>query len=68
MFKQFYIPIDETLLSTPTPAESKAERNGNKGVLHIFQISRIGVSPLQGLVSYPGHSFEASYTTAKMRL
>ena len=29
--------------------------NGNKGVLHMPQSSKTGVSPSDGLVSYPGH-------------
>ena len=37
--------IDLTRTGTTTPGQSRLESNGNKGVLHIPQISKTGVSP-----------------------
>ena len=43
--------------------------NGNEEVLHIFQSFTItGATPSDCLVSYPGHSLQESYPSAKMRL
>ena len=50
-------PIDRTLSGTTTSGQSGSGSNGNEGVLRIPQGSNItGTSPLQILVSYPGHS------------
>ena len=38
-------PIDGTLTGTSTLGLSKPRSNGNKGILHTFQISRTGASP-----------------------
>ena len=45
-----------TLTGSTTLRQSEPGSNGNEGILHILQSSRTGVSPLDGLVSYPGHS------------
>ena len=51
---------DRSLLGTITLSQSGPGIDGNKGVLHIPQISCItGASQ-----SYPGHSFGGSYPTA----
>ena len=48
-------PIDGTLSSATTPGQSEPGGNGNEGVIHIPQISKAGVLPSDGLMSYPGH-------------
>ena len=42
-------------LSATTPGSSEPGSNGNNGVFHFLQSSRTEVSPLDDLVSYPGH-------------
>ena len=53
--------IDRTLSGGTTPGQSGPENNGNEGVLRIPQISKDGTLPLDGLISYPGHSLGESY-------
>ena len=49
-------------------SQSGPESDGNEGVLFIPQNSSItGVSPLDCLVSYPGHSLGESYPSAEMQ-
>ena len=56
-------PLDRTLLSATTLGQSRPGSNGNEGVLCIPQSSRITKAlPLDGLVSYIGHS--SLYSTA----
>ena len=38
-----------------------------KRVLHITQISKVGASPSDGLMSYPGHSLRESYLSVEMQ-
>ena len=58
--------IDRTLSSATTPNQSGPGSDGNEGVLRIPQSSSVaGTSPLDLLVSYPGHSLEESYTSAE---
>ena len=61
-------PIDRTLSGVTTPGQSEPESNGNEGVLCIPQSPSItGASPLDGLVSYWGHSLGGgSYPSAEM--
>ena len=64
-------PIDETITGSTIPGQSGPERNSNKGVHHTSQSTRNGVSSLNGLVSYPGHSFgggEGILPSAEMQL
>ena len=50
-------PQDQTLSGATTPTQSGPESQSNEGVLHVPQISSItGVSPPDGVMSYPGHS------------
>ena len=50
-------PIDRTLSGATTLGQSGPGSDGNEGVLRILQSSCItGNSPLDGLLSYPGHS------------
>ena len=51
---------------TPTGL-SGSESNGNEGLLHILQNSRTGTSPLDGLVSYLGHSLGESYSFTEIQ-
>ena len=52
-------PIDRILSGATTPDYSGPESDGNEGVLRIPQSYSItGTSPLDCLVSYPGHSLQ----------
>ena len=60
-------PIDRTLSGATTPGQRGPGSNGNEGLLHIPQSSKIGVSPSDCLVSYSGHSLaemQSVYSTA----
>ena len=63
--------MDGTLSGFITPGQSGPGSNGKEGVLCIPQSSSItGASPLDYLVSYPGHSLGGvgeSYPSAKMQ-
>ena len=48
--------IDGTLSSVTTPSQSGRGSNGNDGILHVPQSSRIEASSSDCVVSYPGHS------------
>ena len=68
MSKQFSSiqSIDKTLSGACTPGQSGPGSDGNKGVLCIPRSSHITVaSPLDCLMSYPGHSLRKSYSTAE---
>ena len=47
--------IDRALSGTTTPGQSESGSNGNKRVLHISLISKVGASLSDGLTSYLGH-------------
>ena len=51
----------------PLQDKSRPGFNGNKEVLHIPQIHKVGVSSSNGLMSYPGHSLGVSYSSAEMQ-
>ena len=55
-FNSFIRSIDVTLAGTTTPSQSGPESNCNEEILHIFQSSRTGTSPLDSLVTYQGLS------------
>ena len=59
--------IDETLTGSTTRCQSGPGRIGNKGILHIPQNSRTGISPSDGLVSYPGYALVESYLSEEMQ-
>ena len=62
--QQFY----RILSGTTTPGQSGSGSIGNEGVLHIPQSSKIGASPSDGFVSYPGHWLGwGSYPSAEMQ-
>ena len=62
-------PIDRTLSVATTQGQSGPGSDGNEGVLHTSQSSRItGTLPSDCLVSYAGHSLGESYLSAKMQL
>ena len=64
----FIYPIDRTLSGATTSGQSGLGSDGNKGVLHIPQSSRIiEASPSDCLVSYPGHALGESYSSAEMQ-
>ena len=50
-------PIDWTLSGATTLDQSRPESNSNEGVLCFSQIPKTGASPLDGSMSYPGHSY-----------
>ena len=62
-------PIDRTLSGATTPGLSGPGSDGNEGVLHIPQASRIiGTSPSDCFVSYPGHSLVGgAYPSAEVQ-
>ena len=61
-------PIDRTPSGATPPGRSGPESNGNEGVFCILQSSGITeASPLDCLVSYPGHSLGESYLYAEMQ-
>ena len=60
-------PIDMTLSGATTQGQSGPGSNGNQGVLHIPQSSKIGASPFDALVSYPGHNLGEPYPFAEMQ-
>ena len=76
-FKQFNLtlstqfssvwPISRTLSGATTLGQSGPGSDGNKGVLHIPQISITEVSPSDYFVSYLGHSLGESYPSAEMQ-
>ena len=49
-------PIDATLSGGTTRGTVIPRSNANERVVHIPQSSKIEASPLDCLVSYPGHS------------
>ena len=49
-------PIDWTLSGATTLGQSEPGRNGNKGILHILQVSKTGALLSDCLMSYPGRS------------
>ena len=57
-------PLDRNLSGATIPGQSEPGTNGNKGVLHIPQISTTGTSPSDDLASYPRHSLGESYPSA----
>ena len=61
-------PTDRTLSGTNSRGQRGPASDGNEGVLHIPQSSTITANlPLDCLVSYPGHSFLESYSSAEMQ-
>ena len=58
--------LDRTLSGATTPSQSGPGSNGNEGILHISQNSRIGVSPSDGFVPYPDNTL-GSYHSAEMQ-
>ena len=51
-----------------TTNEDGPGSDSNEGVVHIPQSSKAGTSPLDCLVSYPGHSSRGSYPFAEMQV
>ena len=56
-------PIDRTLSGATTTGQSGLESIDNEGVLHIPQISKVGASPSNGLMSIPGYSLDGGFLT-----
>ena len=64
----FIEPGERAQSIATTLDQSGPGSNGNKGVLRIPQsFSIIGASPSDCLVSYPGHTFGKSYSSAEMQ-
>ena len=63
------LSIGRTLFSATTLGQSGSGSNGNEGVLHIPQSSRITeAATTDCLISYPGHLLEeGSYASAEMQ-
>ena len=56
------------LSGTTTPGQSGPGSDGNEEIIRIPHKSSItGTSPLDCLVSYPGHSLGESYSSAEMQ-
>ena len=61
-------PQNRILSNATTPSQSEPGSDGDKGVLHILQSSNITeASPLDCLMSYPGHLLRESYSSAEMQ-
>ena len=59
-------PMDSTLLAATTLGQNGPGSHGNEGILHIPQSSSITeASPLNCLVSYPGHSLGGVLTLCR---
>ena len=65
LLNQSFWQLDGTLKSTTTLGQSGI--NGNEDVFPIHQNSRTGVSPADGLVSYPEYLLEGSYPSPEMQ-
>ena len=66
-FSSFW-PIDRTLSGATNPGQSGPRSDGTEMVLCILKSSSItGSSPLDCLVSYPGHLLGESYPSAEMQ-
>ena len=60
--------IEGTLSGVPTSGQSRLRSDGNEGALCIHQSSSIiGSLPSDCIMSYTGHLFEESYSSAEMR-
>ena len=60
--------INRTLPGATTPGQSEPKNNGNEGVLRNPQRTKTGTSPLNFLVSYPGHLLDGGPNlSAKMQ-
>ena len=55
MSNSFNRPIDQTLSGETIPGQSGPGNDGSEEVLHIPQSFKIGASPSDYLMSYPGH-------------
>ena len=61
--------IHGSLSGATIPGQSGSRSDDNEGVLRFLQSYRItGASPLDGLMSYPGHSLVGSYPSAEIQL
>ena len=61
-------PVDRALTGATTPGQSGPGSDGDEEVLCIPQsFSITKASSSDGLVSYPGHSFEESYPSAELQ-
>ena len=61
-------PIDRAQSGANTPGQSGPGSDGYEGVLRILQSSNItGMSPLDCLMSYPGHSLGRSQSSAEVQ-
>ena len=60
-------PIDWTFLGATTLGQSGPTSNGNEGVLHILQSTKVGALPSDCLMSYPGLLLLGSYLSAEMQ-
>ena len=54
-------------MSTTTLGQNGSESNGNEGVFYIPESFASGASPLDGLVSYPGHTLQERSLTPLYR-
>ena len=61
MLERFY--LIGLLKGTANPSQNGSESNGYEAVSHILQISSLGTSPPDGLVSYSECSIRASYSS-----
>ena len=62
--------IDMTLSGATTPGQIQSGSNGNERVVNIPKHSRTGVTPLDSLMSYTGHSLQGgdlSYPSVGMQ-
>ena len=60
-------PTDRTLLGATTLGQRATGSDDKEVVLGIYQSSKIGASPSDCLMSYPGHLLGESYPSAEMQ-
>ena len=60
-------PIDMTLSGATTLGLSRPDSNGNEGVYHIPQISKLQASPSDCSMTYPGHWLADASITPRLR-
>ena len=67
MSNSSFLPIDRTQSGATTPEQREHGSNGNEWVHHISQISKTGIFPSDGVISYLAHSLVGVLPLAEMQ-